>query len=229
MAYTPINWQTGDTITAEKLNRCDNGWSVAREQYFSETVTTVYNGDFNLSMGVLEYTGALNADVIVFEFEGTTYSVPGVQMDEITYMYGTFTEFGPDFSEFPFLIQSSLYDTSYPDEGYENMVVTENPGSYAMSATNASDTVEVSQNFAAAVNAAAPPPMRCVSGVTTMDEMDAARTAGRMMYTYYGGVCYFVHSFVLTPDSTRAVRVIPDDTYINAGFDYDGVFAITEF
>lgn len=28
MSYTPINWQTGDTITAEKLNKMDNGWLV---------------------------------------------------------------------------------------------------------------------------------------------------------------------------------------------------------
>ena len=25
MAYTPTNWQTGDTITAEKLNKLENG------------------------------------------------------------------------------------------------------------------------------------------------------------------------------------------------------------
>ena len=48
MSYTPINWQTGDIITAEKMNKMDNGWSVesSSQQLFSETVTTELDPEY---------------------------------------------------------------------------------------------------------------------------------------------------------------------------------------
>lgn len=41
MIYTPINWQNGDTITAEKMNKMDNGWGIGEVELFSETVTLI--------------------------------------------------------------------------------------------------------------------------------------------------------------------------------------------
>lgn len=39
MAYTPINWQTGDIITAEKLNEMDNDTSTIPMECISGTTT----------------------------------------------------------------------------------------------------------------------------------------------------------------------------------------------
>ena len=40
MSYTPINWQTGEIITADKLNKMDNGWRVVLSDY-----ETVFDSD----------------------------------------------------------------------------------------------------------------------------------------------------------------------------------------
>lgn len=39
MTYTPINWQTGDTITAEKLNEMDNDTTTIPMECISGTTT----------------------------------------------------------------------------------------------------------------------------------------------------------------------------------------------
>ena len=42
MSYTPTNWQTGDVITAEKLNKLENGVSSASgEEIFTVTFTEI--------------------------------------------------------------------------------------------------------------------------------------------------------------------------------------------
>lgn len=43
MSYTPTQWQTGDTITAEKLNNMENGIENANEPSLP-AVTTADNG-----------------------------------------------------------------------------------------------------------------------------------------------------------------------------------------
>ena len=76
MAYTPINWQTGDTITAAKLNRCDNGWGYESTEILSETVTTAdtYSGGYGV--GELAYSQFINSPTIVVTFDGTDYTCP---------------------------------------------------------------------------------------------------------------------------------------------------------
>ena len=49
MSYTPTNWQSGDTITSEKLNKIENGIASADGYRIDitisgSTVTTDYNG-----------------------------------------------------------------------------------------------------------------------------------------------------------------------------------------
>ena len=99
MAYTPINWQTGDTITAEKMNKMDNGWSMEETQLFSESVTTVaeeWGNDATFS-----YDQFINSDVITVTFNGTDYECN--RLDFGDYIgYGGMTETDPDFSQYPF-------------------------------------------------------------------------------------------------------------------------------
>ena len=94
MAYTPINWQTGDTITAEKMNKMDNGWGVQNTQLFSESVTTTAQGGMN--GGVLSYSTLIDSASIVVSFNGTDYTCSRIEVFG-QYFYGGFSESGPVF------------------------------------------------------------------------------------------------------------------------------------
>lgn len=101
MAYTPINWQTGDTITADKLNKMDNGWSVESTQLFSETVTTEEGRDGYSA--TLAYGETIDNDSITVTFDGMEYTCPRIDVDDMHY-YGGFVNGGQDFTTYPFLI-----------------------------------------------------------------------------------------------------------------------------
>ena len=137
MAYTPINWQTGDTITADKLNCCDNGWGVSSSQLFSETVTTADQGGLN--QGELAYSFNIDAATITVTFDGTDYTCSRVDAFGSHY-YGGFTESGPDFTYYPFVLLS---------RNGNNSIYTETAGSYMIAAEAA--IIEKSDNFSKAV------------------------------------------------------------------------------
>lgn len=169
MAYTPINWQTGGTITADKLNRCDNGWGVENTQLFSETVTTEDDGDGNYA--ALAYDGNIDADTITVTFDGTEYVCPRIDAFG-QYFYGGFNQ-GPDFTTYPFFIAS----------GGGNDVYTETAGEHTIAA--AVSVIESGTDFSAAVNSVADIPVfPLVIGTTTWQEAYDAMAAGRMAYTY---------------------------------------------
>lgn len=174
MAYTPINWQTGQTITAEKLNKMDNGWSVesSTSQLFSETVTT--EGD-SPAVGMLIYLDLITADTLTVTFNGTNYECEKMA-DETMNHYGGWREEGgeyaPDFSDYPFALFSY-------DEG--NGLLTATGGTYTISAGVTSRTIETSDDFKSAVGASGVP-LCCVVGVTTGAEIVEASNAHRLMY-----------------------------------------------
>lgn len=158
MAYTPINWQTGDTITADKLNRCDNGWGYESTQLFSETVTTS-QAPFGVE-GSLSYSGQVTSPSITVTFEGTDYQCSAVQIAEAEgYGYGGVTsEWEYDFTTYPFALVFS------PSEG--NVLTTQTAGTYTVAVSGQS--IAISDNFNAAVNECVDTssmPLRCVSGM----------------------------------------------------------------
>lgn len=223
MAYTPINWQTGDTITADKLNRCDNGWEVDSTQLFSETVTTADQD--GIIMGMLAYGSQIDAPTLTVTFDGTDYTCDATDVDG-SYAYGGIGEEGPDFTDYPFAILSDV------SVGGANFTYTETAGAHAVSAVTSS--VMTSSDFGAAVNAVvgtSAMPMRCVPDVTTAEEMRGAADGGRMLYFYYGGSMHVISRFSEV-ESATAVNAIPEavpgvETY---GFeDVDGtlVFHVT--
>lgn len=185
MSYTPINWQTGDTITAEKLNKMDNGWGVENTQLFSEPVTTTA-GDF-WNTATLTYSTAIDAPAITVTFDGTDYTCARTDRQVAdSYSYGgtlPMTPFDPiDFSEYPFIIIS---------ESGTNTLITESAGTYTVAVI--APTVETSTKFASAVKSVAGnAPMLCVSGVTTSDEMVAAWQSGRLLYFVYSNTMYII-------------------------------------
>lgn len=187
MSYTPINWQTGDVITAEKLNKMDNGWGVEDTQLFSETVTTVMD-DTPYAMVELTYSAEINSDVLTVTFDGTEYSCARIDMFG-GYFYGGFGQSGPDFSEYPFCIGTKNGNTLY----------TQNAGTYSVSAS--AQSVVVSDAFKTAINSAGTLPLLCVSGVTTADEMWAAWQSGRLLYFVYSNTMYIITH--LDPSSTN--------------------------
>ena len=216
MSYTPINWQTGDTITAAKLNRCDNGWGYESTQLFSETVTTASS-----SMGysaTLAYSTPIDTPTLIVTFDGTDYSCQRIDAFGMCF-YGGFSESGTDFSEFPFLIQS---------ENGTNSVYTETASTHTVAAT--AHGIVVSDYFEGAVNACidtSAMPMQCVDGVTTYDQMAAASGMGKMLYFKDNpNGTRFIYGF--TQDaSTTAVSFIPESgTAMTAGFDIDMVFTV---
>lgn len=147
MAYTPINWQNGDTITAEKMNKMDNGWSVesAFSQFFSETVTTAEMQ--GLYAATLAYATQITADTLTVIVNGTEYTCSKFR-DEDNFgpcnYYGGFGSNGPDFTTYPFFIRTG-------DDG-TNMFVTTAEGTYTVVAGAVSETIEVSDNFAEVVS-----------------------------------------------------------------------------
>ena len=220
MAYTPVNWQTGDTITAEKLNKMDNGWGYESTQLFSETVTTVDQGGTNGAE--LAYSGTIDADTITVTYDGTEYTCPLIDIGG-SHFYGGFSEQGPTFTEYPFAISSS--------GSYGNFLTTQTAGEHTVAA--AALSLQTSADFAAAVNMANPIdlstlPLRCVEGVTTHDEAVSAMKGGRLVYFTANDETYStIPKCFMVNTVNRTCAIVPTSTKIAAKFGSDdGLFYI---
>lgn len=162
MAYTPVNWQTGDTITADRLNRMDRGWSVDSTQLFSETVTTADDG--GVYSATLAFSQAITANSITVTYDGTEYTCPSIGAGE----YGApFNGSSFDFSEFPF----NLYTSS----GNPASFISQTAGEHTVAASIAS--IETSSSFDSAVVLAGV--FEVVSGTTTFQEACDAFKSGK--------------------------------------------------
>lgn len=185
MAYTPINWQTGDTITAEKLNKMDNGWGYESTQLFSETVTTAEDSD-GFNVGTLVYSNFIDSDNLTVTFDGTDYTC-----NNIAPSGAPFAEFGAtwsdtlgnyDYSEYPFHLVSN--------DGGTNEIMTETAGTHTISSDDS--TIVTSADFDAAAQtavapsiAAIPTPYLVTVGTTTMQEVFDAIGAGKIPIIVY--------------------------------------------
>lgn len=220
MAYTPVGWQTGDTITADRLNRMDRGWGYEATELFSETVTTAEQG--GMYGAALAYSETIDADTLTVTFDGTEYVCS--RIDKFgNHFYGGFSEQGPVFTECPFYLVSNRNG---------NTVYTETASTHTVAASVAS--LQTSADFDAAVSMASPIdasllPFRCVPDVTTYAEMEAAVDAGRLLYfyPYSSGGLHLVMSFQNEASET-AVTAYPEgqanvETY---GFNSDMVFSV---
>ena len=215
MAYTPINWQTGDTITADRLNKMDNGWGFESTELFSETVTTS-QAAFGIE-GALSYSGQVTDPSIAVTFDGAKYTCSAVQITTADgYGYGGVTsEWEYDFTTYPFAIVFS------PSEG--NVLATQTTGTYAVAVNG--QALVVSESFSTAVNKCVDTssmPFRCVSGETTYDEMQAAiLNEGRMLYFTNGSYCYYITDF-----ASNAINYYPESSHMTVSF-VDDVFTVT--
>ena len=213
MSYTPINWQTGDTITAEKMNKMDNGWGAQSTQLFSETVTTVAREYGNEAEITLQ---KITQNELTVTFNGATYTCQRIYIasDNANGYGGVTDEWSYDFTNYPFAIVSQADTTIF---------ATQTAGTYAV-AVNAQDIV-VSESFSTAVNECVDTsymPFRCVSGETTYDEMQAAMVdEGRMLYFTVNSYCYYITNF-----ATNVIHYFPESSQLTVAF-VDGVFTVT--
>lgn len=219
MAYEPTNWQTGDTITAEKMNKMDRGWGYESTQLFSETVTTAEQG--GIYVAVLAYSDVIDADSIIVTFDGMEYVCSRIDKYG-TYFYGSFGEQGPVFTEYPFFLSSGRNG---------NTVCTQTAGEHTVSAS--APTMQTSAGFAAAVSMASPVdastlPLRCVEGVTTLSEANSALNDGRLVYFTANDETYeTTPKCFMVNNASRTCTIVPTSTKIAAGFDPDsGLFYI---
>ena len=105
MAYTPINWQTGDTITAEKLNRCDNGWgaSTTTNELYSGSMTVSAGGDGGAVIQAAIAEQLSNASQAVITIDGTSYTCDG--FDD-----GGFWTFGAPYNDYSVIRAGIIQD-----------------------------------------------------------------------------------------------------------------------
>lgn len=223
MSYNKRTQATGNVVGAVDLNRIENGiadidvdeirgWGVQTTQLFSESVTTADNGS-GMNVGVLVYSGTIDSASIVVTFNGTDYTCPRIDAFG-EYFYGGFTQSGPDFSEYPFAIDSG-------SQG--NALYTQTAGTYTV-AVSASG-IAVSDNFSNAVNQCVDTslmPMQCTSGVSTETEMTSAQQGGKILYFKYQGTTY-----IITAMANGSVGFIPENSSIVVAF-ISGVFDIGE-
>lgn len=224
MTYTPINWQTGDTITAEKMNKMDNGWVVesSSQQLFTETVTTTVDPDYpdEPAWGALEYSTMISADTLTVTFDGTNYTCPRIDLGN-DFVYGGWGNDAPDFTDYPFAIYSGEFMGSI-----DNSVTTASGGTHTVVVSSTSSSIETSPAFETAVNSVvntSTMPMECVSGTTTTAEMVAAYGAGRILFFKpREGVMQIRY---ITNFTTSEVAFIPSDPNETATFEND-VFTV---
>lgn len=153
MAYNKYTWADGELITAEKLNRMEDGiaecgsgeagyeCTETTEQLFSETVTTAESEDGCFAQ--LTYSEPIEADELTVIFNGTQYVCPKIEGDDVVY-YGGFDPNTrmPDFTNYPFGIVS--------EEGV-NFIITESPMTATVNVSISSIDVEITECFRHAV------------------------------------------------------------------------------
>lgn len=211
MAYTPINWQTGDTITAEKMNKMDNGWGVESTQLFSETATTeTLESGFNAGSLYYRSVGIIDADIIIVTFDGVDYTCNRIDIYN-EHFYGGFTPQGPAFTEYPFALESAAGICT---------LYTQTAGTYTIAVQT--PQLQTSTDFSTAVNSCVNAPMLCVSGVTNEDEMETAQQGEKLLYFKYNNATY-----IITAVEYGSISFMPNDSSIVPNF-VDGIFDIEE-
>ena len=153
MAFIKKDWKCGDTITADDLNRLENGVEEAldggsvdcgyscteeRVTLTDESVTTTL-GEENYAEGRLSYSSEINADTIKVTFNGAEYTC---QKDG----YGAYGAHwnnearAYDWSEYPFVIY-------WLSEFTQNYLDTETAGTYQVKIEEPSIEADVTECF----------------------------------------------------------------------------------
>lgn len=80
MSYTPTNWQTGDTVTAEKLNKMESGIAAAADPFVVTLTPTSLDLSGIMDKTPQEITAAISAGKqVVFSIPVMDGTVPATQ------------------------------------------------------------------------------------------------------------------------------------------------------
>ena len=79
MSYTPTNWATGDTVTAEKLNKMEQGIENAADPFIVMLTPTAqnYSGVMDKTAGELETAYNANRKIVFRMLTGATTFLEG--------------------------------------------------------------------------------------------------------------------------------------------------------
>ena len=174
MSYEKQTWQTGDIITAEKLNHMEDGitsaqvYSVSEDVRFSGSVTTAENHG--------SYTANIDCDLsdlpeqIKVRFDGTEYTCEKT-ISGPAVGYGGVGAPIPDFSEYPFAINIANAVT----------ILTETASTHQVEITA---VVKLPNEDITDLL----PIMQLIDGVTNSTDAVGAFNAGKLLYfTYQDG------------------------------------------
>lgn len=125
MSYTPTNWQTGDTITAEKLNNMENGIENANNPFlvtltptaedFSGTmdktpqeIYNAYKANRQIRAKILGVYPTENTDLWTFMTSAVLYDSPVPEFSRVNVNF----EFVIVYGDNSFLIQATTSDAA---------------------------------------------------------------------------------------------------------------------
>lgn len=151
MAFIKKDWKCGDTITADDLNRLENGVEEALEggsvdcgysctegwvTLTDESVTTALGEGF-APVAQLTYSAPLDADTIKVTFNGTEYICN----------LGTSGGYGAPWNEATQSVDWSEYPFALAYLGSSNAIMTETAGTYQVKIEVFGDVTETSECF----------------------------------------------------------------------------------
>lgn len=165
MAYTKKTWECGETITADALNRMEDGIEEALQSgggtagysctetttlLTEETVTTAVNPKYPNypAIGELSYVFAEEPpETLHITFDGAEYDCNRAKNPLGAYDYGASD---PSFSDYPFIFSVSKGTA---------ILATPTEGTYSIKLETLNTTVETSDCFQKAVESISPPPL----------------------------------------------------------------------
>ena len=82
MSYTPTNWQTGDTVTAERLNKMEGGIQAANDVFVITLTPTAedFSGTHNRTIAEIS-AAVLSHKKIVFEMDASSIGIPSLRFN----------------------------------------------------------------------------------------------------------------------------------------------------
>lgn len=214
MAYTPINWKTGDTITADKLNKMDNGWEAQNNSvtYYSGSITTENWGNYSGAEDI-DIDNEITAESITVTFDDVTYNVTASSDGD----YGAPHNGNDDvydFTSIPFNISSN----TNPITGVTSMTfVTQSDGTYDVVIQSIDVSIDTSADFSKAVSAViggAFYPL--VIGTTTWSQVVDAMATGKLVLRSWANA----YDGSTSTDTQYAGIELVTDAYIDARGDY---------
>lgn len=226
MSYEKHTWETGEVITADKLNHLEGGVEANQPGYecteertllTEDSVTTTQYG------APLSYTGVLTQDELIITFDGTEYVCEKKEFDSSSTYGADMTQSGPVFTEYPFIVMS--------DTGRGNGIYTETLGDHTVKIEELAGVVTTTPCFEKAVNKVNTDVyvhIECTSDGTVTS---ADRTAKEIEDLFSSGKCVtaIVKQVSAGPPKYYTIPLKSDATLQAAGYFINSISAETTY